>query len=229
MATRRRRSFPEVTPIPLQLTTPSNVIHSQQRDVLTSSATSSDDYNEDHTYQEMVYPEDRDSQQSQRTNMSRRSSRHGRNRQRRDGRYARRHQSVDVRSLNTVGKADLPTFDGSEKENVKTFFESFEKLALFNNWSNERKLRAIPITFNKKANYFYAQLGDDIKTSYTKLKAAMIERFSSAQTRCKKKAELFALRQDDCDSLEQYIEKLEDISYQLDLTSEQKLDILING
>ena len=39
----------------------------------------------------------------------------------------------------------------------------------------------------------------------------MIERFSSAQTRCKKKAELFALGKDNCVTLEQSIEKLEDI------------------
>ena len=37
-------------------------------------------------------------------------------------------------SMNTVGKADLPTFDGSEKDNIKTFFEYFDKLALFNRW-----------------------------------------------------------------------------------------------
>ena len=40
---------------------------------------------------------------------------------------------------------------------------------------------------------------------------------------------MFALKQNDCVTLEKYIEKLEDLAYQLDLTSEPKLDILING
>ena len=230
MIKRRRKSFPGETPIPIHFTTPKKHIQSQQRDVVDeiSTSSSSDDYEEDHTYQDVIYPEDRDSQQSQQSDLSG-ILRNGRRRYRRDGRNSRRNKSADVRSMNTVGKADLPTFEGSEKENIKTFFENFEKLAAFNGWSPQRKLQAIPITFNKKANYFYAQLGDDVKASYTNLKSAMVERFSSAQTRCKKKAELFALRQNDCDTLEQYIEKLEDISYQLDLTSEQKLDILING
>ena len=81
-------------------------------------------------------------------------------------------------------------------------------------------------------NYFYAQLGDEIKSSYRKIKSRMIERFSSAQTRCEKKAELFALKQHDCETLEKYIKKLEGRRsrlYQSDLISEQKLDILING
>ena len=41
--------------------------------------------------------------------------------------------------------------------------------------------------------------------------------------------ETTTLKQNDCDTLERYVEKLEDLAYQLDLTSEQKLDILIKG
>lgn len=46
--------------------------------------------------------------------------------------------------------------------------ESARSQIMFNGWEDEGKLQAIQMTFNKKANYFYAQLGDDIKTSYKK-------------------------------------------------------------
>ena len=207
----RRRSLPNITPIPLDMETPIlRRFQSQQRDVVDTMSNEEDEhrYEEPYTYS------------------------NGQNERYENARYRSPRNRITAygpTSMNTVGKADLPTFDGSQKENIKTFFESFEKLALFNGWNDRRKLQAIPITLNKKANYFYAELGENIKSSYKELKAAMIKRFSSAQTRCKKKAELFALKQNDCVPLEKYIEKLEDLAYQLDLTSEQKLDILING
>ena len=164
--TRRRRSFPEATPIPLNMETPmfTRRIRSQQRDALDSTTSEESD----HTYEEPYSYST--SEQSK-------------------GTISKRDLNKMLTSLNTVGKADLPTFSGAENENIKAFFDNFEKLALFNGWDEERKLQAIPITFSKKANYYYVELTDDVKASYKKLKAKMIERLSSAHTRCKKKAE----------------------------------------
>ena len=40
-------------------------------------------------------------------------------------------------------KTDLPTFGGSQKENVRIFFETFEKLSAFYKWDDERNLQAL--------------------------------------------------------------------------------------
>ena len=56
--------------------------------------------------------------------------------------------------MNLIGKTDLPTFGGSQKENVRIFFETFEKLSAFYKWDDERKLQALSIRLNKTTNYF---------------------------------------------------------------------------
>ena len=96
--------------------------------------------------------------------------------------------------MNLIGKTDLPTFGGSQKENVRIFFETFETLSPFYKQDDERRLQALPITINKTANYFYEKPEIDIKSFYKKLRIALTKRFSTALTRYKEKEELYSLK-----------------------------------
>ena len=129
----------------------------------------------------------------------------------------------------TIGRADLPSFTGSVNDDIESFFKNFEKIANCNNWTTKKMTQVVPITFSKQAEFYYDQLEDYVKKSYQRLKSAMMERFCSAQMRCKKKAELYQLRQEHCESLEAYIIKLEELAFQINLTSEEKLDNFLNG
>ena len=209
---RRRRSFPEDTPIPVDFETPLvPQVRSQQRDVLNSTTSEEHTYEEPYTYSEGG-GEGGEQRYARRNNNNDNNNNH----------------TIQINTV-TVGKADLPSFTGSNKDDVKSFFKKFERISECNSWTREKMIKVIPITFSKQAEFFYDQLDNNVKKSYQRLKSAMLERFSSAQMRCKMKAELYKLKQENCESLEDYIIRLEEISFQLDLTSEQKLDALLNG
>ena len=125
---------------------------------------------------------------------------------------------------------NVPQFYGTSKENIKSYFVTFEGIATIAKWSyKERRDILAAYGLQGHANHFYSALPADVKTSYRRIKETLLNYFASSDTRILKKAELANLKQKKCASIDAYIDKVEDLTFQLDYNGEKKLDSLIFG
>uniref|UniRef100_A0A7M5XD80 Retrotransposon gag domain-containing protein n=1 Tax=Clytia hemisphaerica TaxID=252671 RepID=A0A7M5XD80_9CNID len=125
---------------------------------------------------------------------------------------------------------DIPQFHGTSNENIKSYFESFESIATIGKWSSKERLNVLTAYgLQGHAMHYYRALPADVKPSYKLIKEMLLNYFWSSDIRMLKKAELAKLKQEECSSLDIYLEKLEELVYQLNYSNEQKLDSLIAG
>uniref|UniRef100_A0A7M5V1A3 Retrotransposon gag domain-containing protein n=1 Tax=Clytia hemisphaerica TaxID=252671 RepID=A0A7M5V1A3_9CNID len=125
---------------------------------------------------------------------------------------------------------DIPQFNGASNENIKSYFESFESIATIGKWSSKERLDILTAYgLQGHAMHYYRALPADVKPSYKLIKEMLLNYFWSSDIRMLKKAELAKLKQEECSSLDIYLEKLEELVYQLNYSNEQKLDSLIAG
>ena len=82
----------------------------------------------------------------------------------------------DIRELAALGLKPS-TFTGDKNEDPTKFFKKLDRIAGYGNWSDAKKINAIPLLLDGKGYDFYEALSAEIKNDYKQTKLAIIEHF----------------------------------------------------
>ena len=142
-------------------------------------------------------------------------------------------QEVDVQQL-LQALVDRPSqtmqpkvFTGSEKEDIITWIESYDRIAQDNGWNEEKQRRKIPLYLDKSALLYYNSLPDATKENQQLVKEALRRQYHSQDRQWRLRSELHTLTQ--TSTLTQYIDQLDVLCHQLAIDNEAKLHCFING
>ena len=108
-----------------------------------------------------------------------------------------------------VGKGSVnkpQNFAGRITEDFEDFLRHFEGYALFNNWKNDHKCRALPNFLTSVAFDFFFSLDQDIRSDYHTVIAKMRQKFNPNELQLVKNQELYTRCQQPNEPLENYIE-----------------------
>ena len=127
-----------------------------------------------------------------------------------------------------VTEVTPPIFSGKEKECVIDWLSKFNRISAHNGWDDEKELNALPIYLSNGALVYYNSLDDHIKENAVLIKQALRDYYDNQNRRWQKRTELFGLKQNG-KNLDDYIDKINKLSQQLNVAAEVKTDIFISG
>ena len=137
----------------------------------------------------------------------------------------------DIRELAVLGmKPESFTFTGADNEDPVKFFKKLDRLAIFSNWTNEKKLNAIPLLLDGKSFDFYEGLSTADKNDFTLAKTAIIEHFKPNRATLVKWNSLNKMSMETDQSVTDFYDKLNREAAKIgDISDSQLLMIFLNG
>jgi hypothetical protein len=111
---------------------------------------------------------------------------------------------------------------------VKEWFQHFEKHARFNEWDEETKGFKVSCFFAEKAQKCWEKMRFD-QYEYDVIKQYMIKNFKEKDTDIKAGKTFYNSKQEQGESVEEYVKKMADAREQLPIDDETALKILIQG
>ena len=121
------------------------------------------------------------------------------------------------------------TFHGRPNENCYLFLRSFEQYCDFNSVKDDAKLKLFVILLKGLAANWYDNLDDANKKTYTDVKRHFTEHFQSNKVNFLNQQMLEAIKHEELDPIEVYIEKVLQHSNNLGLHDNEKKQALLRG
>ena len=120
-------------------------------------------------------------------------------------------------------------FCGGPNENVNEWLTKFERLSKFYNWSNAKKLGALPLLFGGTALAWFQTLPDETINDYATLIDELKTRFGAQNLEFIFRQELYARRQGQNEPLSMYTEDVIRKCQRLSLSDNDMMNVFING
>ena len=122
-------------------------------------------------------------------------------------------------------------FHGYETENVRHWLIRLQNFLIVEGVElrSFKAARVLQFFLRGYAQEWYYSLSDDIRDNFSALEKALLSRFLSYEHKFRLREELEQKRQDVSESLEDYIEFIEERCHLLEISDETKLFIFVNG
>ena len=135
----------------------------------------------------------------------------------------------DIRELAALGLKP-GTFTGDKNEDPTKFFKKLDRLAGYGNWSDAKKINAIPLLLDGKGYDFYEGLSAEIKNDYNQTKLAIIEHFKPNRANLVKWNALNKMIMEKDQSVTDFHDELNREAVKIgDISDSQLLMIFLNG
>ena len=138
-----------------------------------------------------------------------------------------------VAALREVGMKERKfkqTFSAKTDEDVDIFLEKFDRFCDINNKDEDYKLQHLPLQLNSRAYKLYNDLPDDVKQNYVMLCHQMKQYFSPTKLPPLQAFEkLYQLKMTETEKVQDFFEKITNMSKNLGITAPQKTALFING
>ena len=120
-------------------------------------------------------------------------------------------------------------FCGGPNENVHEWLTKFERLSKFYNWSNAKKLGALPLLLGGTALAWFQTLPDETINDFATLTDELKTRFGAQNLEFIFRQELYARKQGQNEPLSMYTEDVIRKCQRLSLSDNDMMNVFING
>ena len=128
-----------------------------------------------------------------------------------------------------TGNARLDKFTADKQQDVGSWFDTFDCFAAFNNWTDERKVTALPLFLDGSAKTFYSGLPPETKANYQQTADAFRQRFGAEILKFLERQELSNHKMQPDEDLESYIDYVRRKSLRLNLSLEDRLHSFVQN
>ena len=127
------------------------------------------------------------------------------------------------------GLFQLRSFNGLPNEDINEWLSRFETLAKFHNWSQAKRLNALPLSLGGPAKAWYDTMPPETVGDFRTLTQGLKERFGSQSLEFLFRQELFARKQGPSEPLSLYTEDVIRKCQRLGLSDKDLMNAFING
>ena len=128
---------------------------------------------------------------------------------------------------NQLTRYSLKYTQGETIENILDWVKQFTRISSYNLWTAQQQANVLPLYLTKSALIFYNSLSNAVRSSAQQVLDALTKQFHSLDMQWTLRAKLYALKQ--TGDLTEFIDQLEQLSQQLNITDQVKLDLFLNG
>ncbi len=122
-----------------------------------------------------------------------------------------------------------PTFSGLPNEDVNEWVIKFDRLSKFYNWSNAKKLGALPLLLSGPALAWYQTLPAETSNDFSALIEQLKNRFGAQNLEFIFRQELYSRKQGPNEPLSMYTEDIIRRCQRLSLSDNDMMNVFING